>query len=47
MKEQKIIVVKTKDFPILFEVLGVDGVVRKYDMIPTRKGKGAQLCKAN
>lgn len=47
MMVQGNIVVRTQDLPMKVTVIGKDGLARDYELQPTRKHKGAQLCAAD
>jgi hypothetical protein len=41
---KQVIEVNAEDLPLTIKFKGADGKERAYEMIKTRKGKGAQLC---
>ena len=47
MKVQDEIVVRAEQLPMRVTVIGKDGLPRAYQLLPTRKHKGAQLCAAD
>lgn len=44
MSKECLVVVRAEDLPQRVVVIGCDGKPSVYQMVPTRKCKGAQLC---